>query len=215
MGGRSRWRQAVRLAPFPQPSAIQKWNGQTVVILASGPSLTQEDAAHARGKAKVIACNNCYALAPWADMLYACDYRWWKHYRPDFYGLKVCPHPGGAKEFGLIYIKGEHKPGLSFDPQCIHYGGNSGFQAFNLAVLSGAKRIILLGFDMQPAANGRLHWHQDHRNIGNPQRNSFGRWIKAFSEAAPQLAERGISVLNCSRETALTMFERTTIEAAL
>ena len=200
---------AVRLAPFPP------WQGQTVVIVGSGPSLTQEDVNRVRGRAKVIVCNNTYTLAPWAHMLYACDYRWWKHYRPEFYGLKVCPHQGAAKEFGVLYIKGEHKPGLSFDPQRIHYGGNSGFQALNLAVLSGAKRVILLGFDMQPDGSGRMHWHPDHARIGNPQRNSFSRWLRAFHEAAPQLTKAGVEVLNCSRQTALDVFPRVALEDAL
>ena len=186
-----------------------------MVIVASGPSLTQEDVNHARGKAKVIAINNCYILAPWAHMLYACDYRWWRHYRPEFYGLKVCPHLGAAKEFGLIYIEGKAKSGLSLTKDCIHYGGNSGFQALNIAVLAGAKRIILLGFDMQPDGSGRMHWHPDHTRIGNPQRNSFNRWLRAFHEAAPQLTQAGVEVLNCTRQTALDVFPRVSLEDAL
>jgi hypothetical protein len=183
-----------------------------VVILASGPSLTQDDANRVRGNAKSIVINNTYALAPWADMLYACDYRWWKHYRPTFYGLKVCPHEGACKEFGLIHIPGKSKPGLSLSKDCIHFGGNSGFQALNIAVLSGAKRIILLGFDMQPSRSGAMHWHQDHARIGNPQRNSFNRWLRAFHEAAPQLTKLGVEVLNCTRDTALDVFPRARVE---
>jgi hypothetical protein len=178
--------------------------------------MTRENAEAARGKAKVIAVNNAYEYAPWADMLYACDYRWWKEYRPEFKGLKVCPHEGACKEFRLIYVKGAAKPGLSLTQDRIHYGGNSGFQALNIAILSGAKKIILLGFDMQPdPQTGRLHFHSDHGRIGNPQKNTFMRWLRAFNEAAPQIERLGIQVLNCSNKSALNCFQVASLEGCL
>src|ERR1039458_2314613 len=40
-----------------------------------------------------------------------------------------------------------HSFGLSLDPKQIVTGSNSGYQALNIAVLAGAKTIILIGFD--------------------------------------------------------------------
>ena len=49
-------------------------------IIASGPSLTKEDVDAVRGL-NVIVINTSYWLAPWADILYACDGHWWDwHY---------------------------------------------------------------------------------------------------------------------------------------
>ena len=53
------------------------WVDETAVCIASGPSLTQADVDYVRGKARVIVVNNGYLLAPWADVLYAADARWW------------------------------------------------------------------------------------------------------------------------------------------
>jgi hypothetical protein len=185
-----------------------------VVLIASGPSLTKEDVEAVKGKARAVAINNSHELAHWADLLYACDLRWWQRYKPEFSGMKYCPHEGACKEFGLTYVRGVHRPGISVTPDKIHYGSNSGFQAMNLAVHLGAKRILLLGYDMG-FSDGRRHWHEDHKGIGNPDKNSFRRWLLAFQEAKPQLEKLGIEVVNCSRKTALTVFRQSTIEREL
>lgn len=56
----------------------------TIVCVASGESLTRADVNYCRGKARVLAINDNYRIAPWADWLYACDGRWW-----DVYGNAV------------------------------------------------------------------------------------------------------------------------------
>jgi hypothetical protein len=64
-----------------------EWRGQTVVIVGGGPSLTKEQvdaAGHVvvgRAAPKVIAINNAIELAPWADVLYFCDARWYEWHR--------------------------------------------------------------------------------------------------------------------------------------
>ena len=109
----------------------------------------------------MIAVNDAYRLFPDAAVLYACDSEWWDVHGgcPDFAGEKWSSHSvdaGGhndkrevAKKYGLKLVEGRDRDGFSFDPACIHYGSNSGFQAVNLAILFGAKRIVLVGFDMR------------------------------------------------------------------
>lgn len=122
-------------------------------------------------------------------------------------------------------------PGLSLDPARINVcgapgpdgtSGNSGFQALNLAVLMGAARVILLGFDMGFGAGGEVHWHRPHAwrdprtgsGLHNPTQRLFDRWIRGFAAALPDLARAGVSVLNASRRTALDCFPRITPEDA-
>ena len=47
------------------PEVSRLWPGSTVVCIGSGPSLTPEDVAYVRGKARVIAINRSVDLAPW------------------------------------------------------------------------------------------------------------------------------------------------------
>jgi hypothetical protein len=96
----------------------------------------------------------------------------------------------------------------------IHFGSNSGYQAINLAVHFGVSRILLLGFDMQVAPDGRKHWFGNHP--GNMNNNSpYGLFIEKFGTLPPDLKKAGVEVVNCSRVTALECFQRMTIEEAL
>jgi len=53
------------------------------VLVASGPSLTQEQVDQCKGKATVMVINDNYKLAPWADHHYACDQHWWQWHEDD------------------------------------------------------------------------------------------------------------------------------------
>lgn len=96
------------------------------------------------------------------------------------------------------------RPGISLDPLYIHQGGNSGFQALNLAVHWGAKKIELHGFDMRRVGN-KQHWFGDHPKELVRDLN-FERCIRAFEEAAPQLRELGVEVVNHTPGSAIRCF---------
>jgi hypothetical protein len=196
------------------------WPGETFVCVASGPSLRKEDVEYVRGRARVIAVNNNYILAPWADVLYACDARWWRWFwepNPKNQGF-------GAKDFaglkftltspvwpGCRLLKNMGGAGLEVKPHGLRTGRNGGYQAINLAAHLGAARILLLGYDMQRTW-GRNHWHADHpTNMRSP----LGDFVKFFDGLAEGLQKAGIEAINCSRETAIEAFPRMPIEEAL
>jgi hypothetical protein len=94
----------------------------------------------------------------------------------------------------------------SEDPRAITLGGNSGHQALNLACIQGASKVILLGYDMKPRADGIRHWHGDHNNEllqTNPV--EYKNWCNNLKAAMPLIK---IPVINCTRDTALECFER-------
>jgi hypothetical protein len=151
-------------------------------------------------------------------VLYACDTTWWIAHFPEvsrsFRGEKWTVSSRARDQFDLYWIYGMDKPGLSKDPTLIHQGQNSGYQAISLACLFGAARIVLLGFDMA-RSGGKVHWHGDHpKNLGNGA-NSYGRWIATMNGLAADAAASGITIINCSRLTALKCFPRAPIEEAL
>jgi len=94
-------------------------------------------------------------------------------------------------------------------------GGNSGFQALNIALQLGADRIILVGFDMNDSAP--VHWYGRNRwpLANNPNAQNFRRWRDAFGVAATQLQALGVRVVNASPKTALTCFPVMTLDEAL
>lgn len=98
------------------------------------------------------------------------------------------------------------RPGLSFTQGIVHSGGNSGYQAVNLAVLAGAPRLLLLGYDMG-SRDGRKHWHEDHPpGLNNPRETTFQQWRDAFTTAVPDLERAGVEVINCTPGSALMCF---------
>lgn len=193
------------------PDLGKRWENETVVIFGSGNSLTDEQIEYAYDlNCKYIAINDTYKRVPFADVLYACDYKWWdKHYEEvDFRGEMWTQDLRAKNEFALGWVLGRNKSGLGSD--CVHFGGNSGYQAINLAYLWGAKRIILLGFDCKPI-NGKHHWFGQHPQ-GLNQNQNFAIWISNFNQIAKDLNEQKVEVINCSMDSALDCFKKVPIE---
>jgi len=132
------------------------------------------------------------------------DRQWWETYikevNAEFTGAKYTCNPLPGK-FGVTKL-----PRDKFKTY-----GNSGASCISLAAYFGAKRIIMLGFDAQKT-NGEAHWHGNHpRNLGNA--GQIGKWPEKFKELKADLG--AIEIINASRQTALMMFKRESLEDAL
>lgn len=198
-----------------------RWAGDSVGILASGPSLTQQDAAHARAHLdRIITINESWQLCTGADVVYGADSAWWLHRGPteaQFPGERWTQDAQWhvPKPAGLHTIKS--RAGCAVAPPGADYvftGHNSSFQALGLAVIWGASRVVFLGLDLSPAPDGTNHWHGDHKEPCVNSRSAYPSFVRAFETVAPALAERGVRVINASSRTALQAFERMTIEEA-
>lgn len=115
-----------------------------------------------------------------------------------------------AKVDGLNLLQSEPGGGIAKHPNTVRQGGNSGYQAIGIALLFGAARIVLLGFDMQ-FTNGRKHWHKDHAK-NNPTGIALKNWRANFRELASVCP---VPIINATRETALDCFPRMSLEEAL
>jgi hypothetical protein len=166
-----------------------------------------------RGIARVIAINAAYYLAPWADVLYAADARYWAHLQgaPDFLGAKYSLEAAAAKWPGVRVLKNLGTQGLAVDPSGLKSGGNSGYQAINLAVHFGAARILLLGYDMGPRRG------QDHFNQYYPSRSTppYSLFLRHFESIVPPLRAAGIEVVNCTPGSSLKCFPQQRLAEAL
>jgi hypothetical protein len=188
----------------------KRWSGLCVVA-ATGPSLTPEVAELCRGH-RVIAVNDAYRLMPWADTLYACDVAWWHHHKgcPEFAGEKVISvhdkrHDAvykAARCYGLSIVAGKPGDTFSLDPQTIHYGFNSGFQAINLAILRGASPVVLVGFDFRGS-----HFFGEHPRppLKNNSIAQYTRWLEVMRNAAKHLPAE-IQIINCTPGSAIDCF---------
>lgn len=187
------------------------WPDSTIVCLASGPSLTQADVDFCRDRATVLVIKDAVRLAPWADVLYACDGKWWRHYGPTltFAGLRFTLDLHVSSVATALKNTGE--TGLETDPSGLRTGKNSGYQAINLAVHLGAKKIVLLGYDMQPGPDHTDHWFGAHPWRTRPP---YGLMKPMFQSLVEPLRALGIQVFNATRRTALTCFPMIRLEEA-
>jgi hypothetical protein len=199
------------------------WPGETFVLLGGGPSLTQAQVDACRGRARVIAINDQLRLAPWADVHYFCDDKWWRwHKDADWYrgfgGLRITLENLDLckVEPGMRPVQNVATTGLCAEPNGVMNGRNSGYQCMNLAVHLGAARILLLGFDMRAVVEQRkqkTHWFGDHPGGTSP--TVYQVMLDAFPTIVEPLRQRAIDVVNCTPGSALACFRRGNIEDEL
>lgn len=167
------------------------------VVLASGPSMSQELADFVRGKCRVIAVSDTFRLAPWADAVVSHDSIWWQ------------AHPDALRFAGRKF-SGRKYPGVELLPFDIRFTGgtNSGLQGMRVAKLLGAGRILLLGFDL--SADRGSHYFGNHpAPLRTTTPGRFKAHIRQFRKWD------GPPVINCTELSALTQFPMSTIEREL
>ncbi len=181
--------------------------------------------ARAASQVRVIAINNAYQIAPWADVLYFADSQWylWHKDKPEFrsFAGEKCSiqSTGLMVDDGAVHIlRNKNFPsngtGLSLDPEFLITGSHSGWQSVNVAVLTGAKTILLLGFDAkEPAAGQAGHWHGEHATPTPVA--AYQAYRKAFSAGAAAVKAAGVHVWNCSPGSAIDSFPKVALEEAL
>lgn len=209
--------RGTRIVP---PPWYPDWSSDKVVIVGSGPSAIDAPIGIAKGAAKVVAINDSWRLVPWADLLYACDGRWWRTNggMTKFEGLKVTSDldmHADCLKWGIHFVRCNRQTDtLVMRPGVVGWGGNSGFQALNLAVQFGARHIILVGLDMH--LSDGIHWHPPRDvPLHDPSEINIKRWRRAIDGLAPSLKALGANVINCSPTSALTSYPKQTLQQAL
>jgi hypothetical protein len=187
------------------------WKDETVAILAGGPSLTQEQVDYIRDKCRVIVINNSYQLAPWADLLYFCDARWYRWHKDNelfknFQGIKVTFQNHKYVPDDVLKLGHGGKEGLCLEKDKVATGSNSGFQCINLSFHLGTNRILLLGYDMK-TVGGKSHWHNGHgKDFQLTDKTFSSNMVPKFNTLIEPLKSRGVEVINCTPGSMITAF---------
>lgn len=185
------------------------------IVAGSGPSLVENNWFN------TIAVNDAYKLCPNARALYAADVAWWQLNKgcPDFKGNKyTCTSTseefgirrGLSKQYGIHIVNGRKGRGFSLVPNTIHYGGNSGFQAVNLAIHFGANPIVLVGFDM----HGSHFFGKHSLPLRQTRQHAMDGWVKNFERAA-RMMPKHLNIINATPNSALRCFPMMELEDAL
>lgn len=190
------------------------WPEATIVCLATGPSLTQSDCDYVESlHLPTIAINDAHRMAPWAEVLYCSDRMWWRKYKgvPSFAGLKygVGSSPGKNNKFpefpDVKVLRNSGYAGLDLSPDGLKTARNSGYAAINLAYHFGAKRIVLLGYDMG-WRGAKAHFFGDHPSGLSQREDLYPNFRKSFLSIVQPLKDVGVEVVNCTPNTSLEAF---------
>lgn len=197
------------------------WAFGTAVIIGTGPSVAQTPLIEAQ-PAHCIAIKSTWRLAPWASILYGCDRGWWVEHRgvPQFKGMKISASPSVCKVYRDIrqvkrlLPRAEILTGETGVIGCgvPRGGGHSGFHAINLAVQFGAKRIVLVGFDM--TLKRGAHWRTEYGSV-KPDAKRVETWRVALDGCADQFKALGVEVINATPGSALTAYPMATLREAV
>jgi hypothetical protein len=188
--------------PVQKQNWQNRWAGHEAFVIASGPSLTEEDVEIVRQwqneTRHVIVTNNTFLIAPFADVLFFHDLKWWNIYKNQVNMDAVTVSHISNERVNVL-----GKPGFKAF-------GNSGTGAVSLAIYAGCKKIYLLGVDGKKK-DGKVHWHGNHvKPLGNAM--SMPKWKDHFAKVGEYAKSKGVEVINMSRDTAIHCFKKQSID---
>lgn len=190
---------------------IAQLQDATVFIIGGGASLRGFDYSKLAGQ-KVIGINQACVYVPNLTAMYWADEDWaarnYDTLSADPCKLRFCGRMHVADTVLLngiktlcdatpLVITGSTGLSANINHVC---GNNSGSHAINLCINAGAKRIVLLGFDMKPK-----HWHSDY-TLAYDQSVYDGFLESINSIAAVKPAD--VEIINCSMDSTIEVFPK-------
>jgi len=213
------FREAVAAGWVPPPhwSVPREWDGERCFVICGGASVKAQRQLIPKLNGRVIAVKQSVTLRPDADVLWfggESMVELMLPLIPKFTGQymavrgKSCPRlPATVKRVG------RHKDNatLAEDPTKVT-GFDSGTSAINLAYHFGASEVVLLGYDMR---GGRWFTGELPHPMPTIPASHFEGHMAPLAQLAKDCARKGLRVVNCSPDTAVTAFERAPLEAYL
>lgn len=202
-----------------KPRVPRDWVGETVFLIAGGPSVDTVDLNRLRGH-RVVVVNSSYITYNKADALVFTDRRWWtKHRRrvqATFGGEVVTLTPHHKELYdGLSVYDRQRSGGISNDPTRLAWWHTTMTTALNWVALKGAARIGVLGLDGKDAPDGRSWHHEPHPARWGRYPHRYEMHGKALEATVAPLCAIGVEVFNLNPNSAHKMFEFASLEDVL
>jgi hypothetical protein len=177
---------------------------------------------------QVIGINVAYRLGDWVSIMFCGDKGFVLQHEKElksYNGIKVSCHSIASKpeRNDWKYTPKDNRKGFGIteNPYKVSWNLNSGGAAISLACNLGAKRIILLGFDMN-IENGYQHFHNAYkRGVIKPEDHKrkrglpFDRHLKGFPTIKADADRLGVEILNTSLNSSIECFKKVDIKELL
>lgn len=218
------------------------WKDETVVIAGGGESLTADQLSQCRGWARVIVINDGYLLAPWADIHYFCDYKFFEwHYKHEHPAQKLF---GKARATSLFWgfqgmrvalesaaMASQYDPSIKFlrnysspewhgghvnEKTGLELGRRDGVRTGGNSGHQAINLAVHLGVSkilLLGFDQKGTHWFGDHPK---PSNADFTNTLAGrYATLLKPLRKLGIAVVNVTPESALQSFPRGTLADSL
>lgn len=194
------------------------WRGQSVYIVGGGPSLKsfQWEALFDR---TVLGCNAAFYKGPdlipftiFGDCAFLHQHRAGLNNYVDGGGIVFTNSRCTQNAPTWLRVLPKKENGLGTIE--LGWNGNTGASAINLALMLGARKVFLLGFDMQLSKAGEGNFHDAYSHEPNPK--VYSRFKRGMMQVRKDISIvfPGAEVINLEDGTsALTEFPKESLKA--
>lgn len=198
---------------MPKWDPSSEWEGEDAYIVGGGPSLAHFNWGLIRGK-NTIGCNSAYILGvDIVKIVIFADYLWWKKIGEkgtEKYGGRVvgCSDRLKTETCPWLLTMDRHPTAVLSSGRTLSYAGNTGSLALNLALILGARRVFLLGFDMKLGAEKKPNWHTLRYEGSSPE--VYHRFVNEFRWVADSFPKvfPGREIWNVTDDSDLPYFPK-------
>lgn len=185
------------------------WDGRDVYIIGGGKSLEHFDWSLLLDKC-TIGCNDAYSHG--VDICKICffgDSIWFDDHKENLAKYKgtVFTNAPALYSTRIKWLWTMMRGSSGIHSESLGWNFNSGACSVNLAVLLGAKRVYLLGFDMK-LTNGQNNWHPN--NLSKPDPDIFEKFIEGFELLKISMDKQypNIEVINITDDSDLNIYPK-------
>jgi len=198
---------------MPRWKPVETWKDRDVFIIGGGRSLKSFNWNLLKDEC-VIGCNDAFQLGE--DICNICifgDKKWFKEFKTELMQYKGIVFTS-FKEFHYtqndwIWTLERPAKGLSKTKLC--WNRSTGANAINLALILGAKRVCLLGFDMK-LTDSKPNWHD--KILSKPRASVYTNFIHGMLQVKRRLPSvfPGREIVNVTDSSDLNVFPKISLK---
>lgn len=191
------------------------------------PPSTYSDYLQPLHNKHVIGTNVGFTLGDWISIGIFCDRQFLFRHREAIRGFKgiMVTDLNDMGDIPETYtknikrLKRDNRNGISTQPDKICWNFNTGAGAINLALLLGAEKIYLLGYDMNRGGElNRSHWHQGqpcYENVTSPK--NFDRFLSKYPQMDKEIKQKypNVQIFNVNPESGLDVWPKLNLKDVL
>ena len=187
-----------------------KWQDEDVFIIGGGSSLKNFDWNLLREEC-TIGCNSAFTLG--VEICKICifgDPKWFRKFQGELQNYKgaVFTNAGELRNTRINWLWTMPRKAKGLGTTALGWNKNTGAAAINLALILGAQRVFLLGFDMHLSREGKPNWH--NKLISKPRKDVYEKFIEAFTIVSIDLKKifPGREIINITDDSDLDVFPK-------